>query len=241
VEEWNGIWNQEWDIHLEWNEIYFISFMVADQDALRQLSRIHGVDGTYYWEGMPPLSLGGKWTGMGQCVVCMLPRRRHRRNWWREPPLTLGGGKRREQHVDLMPPPSLMLQEWQVDGNEWRCRIHTTSLMTPRTSGVKNGWKQGSMWDSCRLIVNRALPPCVHRLYRCSSSPRPPAWPQSPFINFLPSHSSSPCSGDSQCRWWCLTWCGSWHGHGSLTLGGVGGKGSWWFMLSGGGIGLQGA
>ena len=33
VEEWNGIWNQEWDIRREWNEIYFISFTVADQDA----------------------------------------------------------------------------------------------------------------------------------------------------------------------------------------------------------------
>jgi len=28
--------------------IYFISFTVADQDAPRQLSRIHDVDGTYY-------------------------------------------------------------------------------------------------------------------------------------------------------------------------------------------------
>ena len=40
-------WNQEWDIRCEWNEIYFISFMVADQDASRQLSRIHDVDGSY--------------------------------------------------------------------------------------------------------------------------------------------------------------------------------------------------
>jgi len=48
VQEWNGIWNQEWDICHEWNEIYFISFMVADQDAPQQLSRIHDVDGTYY-------------------------------------------------------------------------------------------------------------------------------------------------------------------------------------------------
>ena len=47
VEEWNGIWNQEWDIHHEWNEIHFISFTVADQDASQQLSRIHDVDGSY--------------------------------------------------------------------------------------------------------------------------------------------------------------------------------------------------
>jgi len=40
-------WNQEWDICCEWNEIYFISFMVADQDASQQLSRIHDVDGSY--------------------------------------------------------------------------------------------------------------------------------------------------------------------------------------------------
>jgi len=40
-------WNQEWDIRREWNEIYFISFTVADQDASRQLSRIHDVDGSY--------------------------------------------------------------------------------------------------------------------------------------------------------------------------------------------------
>jgi len=40
-------WNQEWDIRREWNEIYFISFTVADQDAPWQLSRIHDVDGTY--------------------------------------------------------------------------------------------------------------------------------------------------------------------------------------------------
>ena len=40
-------WNQEWDIHCEWNEIYFISFTVADQDASQQLSRIHDVDGSY--------------------------------------------------------------------------------------------------------------------------------------------------------------------------------------------------
>jgi len=26
--------------------------MVADQDAPRQLSRIHDVDGTYYWRGL---------------------------------------------------------------------------------------------------------------------------------------------------------------------------------------------
>ena len=51
VEEWNGIQNQEWDIHCEWNEMNFISFMVADQDASWQLSRIHDVDGTYYWGG----------------------------------------------------------------------------------------------------------------------------------------------------------------------------------------------
>ena len=32
------------------NEIHsFISFTVADQDAPQQLSRIHDVDGTYYW------------------------------------------------------------------------------------------------------------------------------------------------------------------------------------------------
>jgi len=30
------------------NEMKFISFTVADQDAPRQLSRIHDVDGTYY-------------------------------------------------------------------------------------------------------------------------------------------------------------------------------------------------
>jgi len=40
-------WNQQWDIRREWNEIYFISFMVADQDASQQLSRIHDVDGSY--------------------------------------------------------------------------------------------------------------------------------------------------------------------------------------------------
>jgi len=40
-------WNQEWDICREWNEIYFISFTVADQDASWQLSRIHDVDGSY--------------------------------------------------------------------------------------------------------------------------------------------------------------------------------------------------
>ena len=40
-------WNQQWDIRREWNEIYFISFTVADQDASRQLLRIHDVDGSY--------------------------------------------------------------------------------------------------------------------------------------------------------------------------------------------------
>jgi len=52
VEEWNGIWNQEWDICHKWNEIYFISFTVADQDASWPLSRIHDVDGSYEsWHG----------------------------------------------------------------------------------------------------------------------------------------------------------------------------------------------
>ena len=53
VEEWYGIQNQEWDICCEWNEMNFISFTVADQDASLQLSRIHDVDGSYelprYW------------------------------------------------------------------------------------------------------------------------------------------------------------------------------------------------
>jgi len=55
-------WNQEWDIRREWNEIYFISFTVADQDASWQLLRIHDVDGSYQLWIDPFVHLLSQWT-----------------------------------------------------------------------------------------------------------------------------------------------------------------------------------
>ena len=67
---------------VKWNEIHFISFTVADQDAPRQLSRIHDVDGTYYCHGL----------GTSAVLDCHLVATSRTASWFHRCPVFQQGG-----------------------------------------------------------------------------------------------------------------------------------------------------